>query len=173
MSLDGRVGHTTVIDEILRGAADGRTVDQVSYWVGEGSNQRSMVASSKIVRRPSGEILGTVIATQDVTPLSDSLRARDEFLKMLSHDMRSPLTSIIGYLEVIEDSVDVHRAGIAVELAIIRRNAARLLALAEDIRHSTNASDLSTQAHDRLPERETRAPISPSDLHELRVGDLN
>jgi signal transduction histidine kinase len=129
-----------------------------------------MVASSTIVRRPSGEVLGTVIATHDVTPLSTTIHARDEYLKMLSHDLRSPLTSIIGYLEIIEDSFDVNAAGVAMEFAIIRRNAARLVALADDIRHTANAADQSPK-----PETEIARPVNiiPRivDMHELRVSD--
>lgn len=46
--------------------------------------------------------VGYAITMQDVTYLKEMDRMRSEFVHTVSHDLRSPLTSIIGYAELIE-----------------------------------------------------------------------
>ena len=61
-------------------------------------------------------------------------RAKSDFLSKISHELRSPLTSVIGYVELLidggagEPSAEQKRM-----LAIIDRNGRRLLALIEDL----------------------------------------
>ena len=66
--------------------------------------------------------------------LRESDKAKSELISVVSHDLRTPLTSIVGYLEVIRDG----EAGpITPEqdrfLAVVKRNADRLLTLANDL----------------------------------------
>lgn len=49
--------------------------------------------------------VGYAVTMQDVTYLKEIDRIRREFVSTVSHDLRSPLTSVIGYSELI------HRAG--------------------------------------------------------------
>jgi len=72
--------------------------------------------------------------------LQRAVDARDEFLRTISHELRTPLTSMIGYLEVVEDSVDLEKEGIAEPFDIIERNSQRLLSL---------INSLITEAHGR------------------------
>ena len=46
--------------------------------------------------------VGYAITMQDVTYLKEIDRLRSEFVNTLSHDLRSPLTSVIGYAELVE-----------------------------------------------------------------------
>ena len=61
-------------------------------------------------------------------------RAKSDFVSKVSHELRSPLTSVIGYVELLLDGgpgisdEEQHRM-----LAIIERNSLRLLALIEDL----------------------------------------
>ena len=154
---DDRVTPIPVIDQILARATRGELVTRRAYFVGEGDDQRAMMATSQFVRRASGDLLGTVVATHDVTPLANAIRQRDEFLETVSHELRTPLTSIIGYLEVIEDSIDLTENGIAREFAVIQRNTGRLLKLITDLlltaenqslleRRPFNIADLATNS---------------------------
>ena len=104
-----------------------------TFLVGPPANQRAVRVRSRQVLRPSGELLGSVVISHDVTDLVDAVHVRDEFLMSVSHELRTPLTSIIGYLELIDDSVDSQALGFNAELAIVQRNAARLLGLITDL----------------------------------------
>jgi signal transduction histidine kinase len=61
-------------------------------------------------------------------------RAKSDFVSKISHELRSPLTSVIGYVELLSDggpgdpSPEQGRM-----LTIIERNSRRLLALIEDL----------------------------------------
>jgi PAS domain S-box-containing protein len=57
------------------------------------------VGSAQIAAIPE---VGYAITMQDVTYLKEMDRMRSEFVHTVSHDLRSPLTSVIGYTELIE-----------------------------------------------------------------------
>ena len=46
--------------------------------------------------------VGYVLTMQDITSLKEVDRVRSEFVHTVSHDLRSPLTSVIGYAELVE-----------------------------------------------------------------------
>jgi signal transduction histidine kinase len=127
---DDRVTLIPRFDQVLARAARGQLVTRRAYWVGTGDAQRAIMSTSQYVKRASGELIGTVVASHDVTPLA---RTRDEFLETVSHELRTPLTSMIGYLEIIEDSLDLDAAGITQEFEVIKRNTDRLLLLINDL----------------------------------------
>jgi signal transduction histidine kinase len=64
--------------------------------------------------------------------LVEADRVKDEFVALISHDLRTPLTSIMGYLELTlddENLTDVQRG----YLTVVNRNAERLLSLVNDL----------------------------------------
>jgi signal transduction histidine kinase len=153
---DDRVTPIPRFDQVLARAARGQLVTRRAYWVGTGDEQRAIMSTSQFVRRASGELIGTVVASHDVTPLA---RTRDEFLETVSHELRTPLTSMIGYLEIIEDALDLEHTGIAQEFEVIQRNTDRLLKLINDLL-------LTAQGE---PPSDRR----PSNLTELATNSLN
>ncbi len=46
--------------------------------------------------------VGLVLTMQDITYIKEMDRMRSEFVHTVSHDLRSPLTSVIGYTELVE-----------------------------------------------------------------------
>ncbi len=46
--------------------------------------------------------VGRALTMQDITYLKEMDRIRSEFVHTVSHDLRSPLTSVIGYTELVE-----------------------------------------------------------------------
>ena len=48
-----------------------------------------------------------LILVRDVTPLNRLLTTRQDFLANISHELRSPLTVIVGYLEALQDSATI------------------------------------------------------------------
>ena len=46
--------------------------------------------------------VGQAIVMQDITHLKELDRIKSEFVTTVSHDLRSPLTAILGYIELIE-----------------------------------------------------------------------
>ena len=64
--------------------------------------------------------------------LSEADHLKDEFLARITHEVRTPLTSINGYLEVLQDAQLVAGPGAAF-LERIQRNSDRLMALVDDM----------------------------------------
>ena len=133
-----RVTPVAVSDRVVELAARGELVTRRLYWIDLNGTARAFMASSQYVRRASGEIIGTVIASHDVTPLAEAIAVRDQFLATVSHELRTPLTSILGYLEVIEDTLDLSTTDVAAEFAIVQRNSRRLERLIGDLLTTAN-----------------------------------
>jgi signal transduction histidine kinase/DNA-binding response OmpR family regulator len=62
----------------------------------------------------------------------NALKARDEFLAVLSHELRSPLTAILGWSQIIQTE-EVDRETLAHGLSVIERNAKTQTRLIEDL----------------------------------------
>lgn len=52
--------------------------------------------------------LGLAITLQDITHLKELDRIKSDFVNTVSHDLRSPLTAILGYVELIEKAGPVN-----------------------------------------------------------------
>lgn len=69
----------------------------------------------------------------DVTRLEKLERVRQEFLSNVSHELRTPLTAIIAFVETLESGILEENEDSRRFLSIIRRNAARMHSLIDDI----------------------------------------
>ena len=55
------------------------------------------------------EGIGVVVSLHDISYLKELNRMKTEFVNTVSHDLRSPLTSILGYVELIRRAGEVNR----------------------------------------------------------------
>jgi signal transduction histidine kinase len=82
--------------------------------------------------RGEAEEAQVLLAAQN-EQLREEDRLKDEFVSLVSHDLRTPLTSVIGYTELAlekDDELDDERRKY---LTIVSRNADRLLKLVDDL----------------------------------------
>lgn len=68
-----------------------------------------------------------------VEQLRELDRTKTDFLSTVSHELRSPLTSITGYIELLRDESDSLRPSQSRMLDVIERNSYRLRSLIEDL----------------------------------------
>ena len=67
----------------------------ITLSVPDGRSVRTLVNATPI-ESPDGEIESVVVTMQDLEPLAEIERRRAEFLSLVSHELREPLTSIKG-----------------------------------------------------------------------------
>ncbi len=75
-------GETVRAEEIVIGVPDGRSV--------------TVLLNATPIRSEDGEVESVVVTLQDMTAVEEQERLRAEFLAMVSHELRAPLTSIKG-----------------------------------------------------------------------------
>ena len=129
--------------------------------------------------RQHGQIVGAVILLMDVTERMEQEAMRREFTANVSHELKTPLTSISGYAEIIEAGI-VKEEDISRFAGKIQEEAMRLLTLVNDIlkisrldedvdlpeKESVDLYSLSEQILSRLqPQAEKR------DIHMELSGD--
>jgi two-component system phosphate regulon sensor histidine kinase PhoR len=76
---------------------------------------------------------GAVAVLRDLTETERVEKTRRDFIANVSHELRTPLTSIQGYSETLLDSTPENGQSNREFLEIIRKNAARMSRLTEDL----------------------------------------
>jgi signal transduction histidine kinase len=71
------------------------------------------------------------LLTEQNERLREADRLKDEFVALISHDLRTPLTSIIGYVELAQE--EELPGDVRSHLQVVSRNGERLLALVNDL----------------------------------------
>ena len=77
------------------GEATAIRAEEIILEVPDGRRVRTLINATPIHSK-SGEVESVVVTLQDMTPLEELERLRAEFLGMVSHELRAPLTSIKG-----------------------------------------------------------------------------
>ncbi len=77
-----RAGETVRAEEIALRVPDGRSV--------------SVLLNASPIHAEDGVLSSVIVTLQDMTPLEEQERLRAEFLAMVSHELRMPLTSVMG-----------------------------------------------------------------------------
>lgn len=91
------------------------------------------------IKGVDGRVESLSIVTSDVTEknraLAEAERLKDEFFSLVSHEFRTPLTSIIGYLELLAEfeNLGIDEDKRAEIIAVIKRNSQRLSRLVNDL----------------------------------------
>ena len=82
---------------LAQALSTGETVraEEIVIEVPDGESVTTLVNATPI-RSEEGEVESVVVTLQDMTPLEEMERLRAEFLGMVSHELRIPLTSIKG-----------------------------------------------------------------------------
>ena len=84
--------------------------------------------------RSGGKLLGAVILIVDVTESRNAEQLRREFSANVSHELKTPLQSIIGSAELLESGM-VQKEDVPRFIGHIRKEATRLVNLIQDIIH--------------------------------------
>ena len=112
--------RTVRAEEIVLSVPDGRSV--------------TTLINATPIHSHEGAIDTVIVTMQDLAPLQELERLRAEFLGMVSHELRSPLTSIIGSVTtLLEESADLDPAEMHEFHRIIHEQAGHMRVLIGDL----------------------------------------
>lgn len=118
--------HAPNVGDAVYAALTGRSVNLPMEWNGR---HYQLLANPVLA---DGRTEGAVLLVLDVTEHYAAERSRREFTANVSHELKTPLTSISGYAEIIRDGVaDI--GDVSNFAGRIHSEAARLLTLINDI----------------------------------------
>ncbi len=144
-----KLQNSSDVINVIKGAfAGNRTVENISR-----SGRIFRLTASPIIN-PYGEY-SVVLLLLDVTSSEQAESLRREFSANVSHELKTPLTTILGYAEIISNGV-ARSEDIPAFAGQIHSEASRLLTLIEDIIKLS-----------RLDEKNLKAEFEPVDLYEL------
>ena len=87
------------------------------------------------------ELYGMLFILDDVTEQEHREQLRREFTSNVSHELKTPLTSISGFAEVLSTGLFQNDADVVHFGSLIRKEAKRLLGLIEEIMHLTHIEE--------------------------------
>ena len=100
-------GREIALDQIpfaqVLGSAETMRAEEIVLSVPDGRSVTTLMNATPI-RTEGGEVFSVVVTLQDLTPLQELERLRAEFLGMVSHELRAPLTSIRGSAATLLES---------------------------------------------------------------------
>jgi two-component system, OmpR family, phosphate regulon sensor histidine kinase PhoR len=94
---------------------------------------RFLAASGSLLRNDRNEAIGVIVVLRDVTQLRRLENVRRDFVANASHELRTPVTAIKGFVETLLEGGMDDKDNARRFLDIIHRNADRLTALIDDI----------------------------------------
>jgi two-component system, chemotaxis family, CheB/CheR fusion protein len=124
-------------EHVLRtGIAQAYKEERCTY---QGGRDGWCVTTRLPLRDPSGGIVGTFSVSRDVTDrrraedkIREGIRRRDQFLAMLSHELRNPLGAIVNAMTLLEWN-DERSASSGKALSVIDRQTRHMARLLDDL----------------------------------------
>ena len=150
------VNRTGEMDSCINTALHGTSKDALLSIVGKIYH----IYASPMIQ--DNNVDGVVVIVLDETEQRMAERSRREFSANVSHELKTPLTSISGYAEMIENGMVLSKEDIQTFSGIIHKEALRLIALIEDIIRLSRIEESSGES----------AMMEPVDLNALASGVL-
>ncbi len=95
--------------------------------------EKFLYGHGTLLRNESGETTGALLVFNDITRLKQLENMRREFVANVSHELKTPITAISGFVETLQDGAIREPEHADRFLGIISRNVSRLYAIIEDL----------------------------------------
>ncbi|MFH1076786.1 MAG: ATP-binding protein [Pseudomonadota bacterium] len=95
--------------------------------------ERFLQAHGTMLNDVQGKPMGVLIVLADVTRLKKLEDIRKDFVANVSHELKTPITTIKGYVETLRDGAMNDKHNLSSFLEVIEKNADRLSAIIDDL----------------------------------------
>jgi two-component system phosphate regulon sensor histidine kinase PhoR len=95
--------------------------------------ERVLQGRGTVLRTPAGEKIGALVVLNDITRLARLETIRKDFVANVSHELKTPVTSIQGFVETLRDGAWKDEQNAVRFLDTIARHVDRLNALIDDL----------------------------------------
>ena len=106
---------------------------------------------------PGGDKIGAVVVLNDVTRMLRLETIRSDFVANVSHELKTPITSVLGFVETLREGAAEDKGERERFLEIIHRHSARLKSIVDDL---LTLSRIEHDADHRAIEL-NRGPVAP------------
>ena len=113
---------------------------------------RYLLGTGSALHRSDGQRIGAVIVLNDITRLRKMERMRQEFIANVSHELNTPITSILGFTATLRDGAADNIADRERFLEIIHKQSNRLKAIVEDLLALSSIEDSTEKGEIELKE---------------------
>lgn len=120
-------------------------------------NEQFLRTHGTLLRTTTGQTTGAVLVFHNITRLKQLENMRREFVANVSHELKTPITSISGFVETLQGGAINEPENATRFLDIIARNARRLNAIIEDLLSLSKIEQEEEQGHILLIQK----PVKP------------
>lgn len=155
-------------EQLIPRALRGEVIRSNLAWVGPPEAQVALLGSASPVRRQDGSVQGTVVVVLDVTELAEAIEVREEFLRTVAHELRTPLAGVTGFLALIEDAIDPADAKLHGYIEVVTRRTDDLMQRLADLTAATTCNEPI-----RLDDIDVRAVITAASCRVAALADAS
>jgi len=173
-------GHT--IQEIIRNAELQRFIGKVLAGRGpieaeiviHGFESNFLQVSGTVLSDSGGGNIGAVVVLNDITRLRRLEDIRREFVANVSHELKTPITSIKGFIETLSEGAIDDKENARKFIEIISQQAGRLNAIIEDLLSLSRIEQEAERGETPLREENLKAILEAAILdYETRALERN
>lgn len=124
--------RNTALRDFVRGALVSQTPVEAELSVGQ-REPLLLKAQGAMLHDGSGRTMGAVVVLNDITRLRRLEEVRQDFVANVSHELKTPITSIKGFVETLLDDPAPSPDNVRRFLQIVEKQANRLDAIIEDL----------------------------------------
>ncbi|MBW1983299.1 MAG: PAS domain-containing protein [Deltaproteobacteria bacterium] len=121
--------------KFIADAAKSQTPIERDIMIYDNTNKRIVYIHSAPLMDAEKKTIGLLVILNDVTKLRQLQNIRQDFAANVSHEIKTPLTSIKGFIETLLNESNISEEERDRFYSVIERNVSRLNAIIEDLLH--------------------------------------
>ncbi len=121
--------------------------------------RRRIVSTGTNVRDDRGQVSLAIVVFRDITELRLLEKEREEYLALVSHDLRTPLSNMLGFVSLLKASLTDQKGSLFDLAERAQRNVKRMTAMLDELTEATS-----------LEARGVTLRREPCELHALALG---